>query len=183
MKTEHRLALALKEMLTEVSLDEISVRELVKKCHVNRQTFYYHFHDIFDLLTLLFLTEKVEGVKQTKNVEEVIECLFKYYEKNEKFINATLNSSGKDLFVEFVNNVFYTSLIRFINAIPDSKKITLQERRNIARFYASAYAHQFVFYLTSSKNKSLNSLNLSFNFIYEDFLIRAITIKIRRKEK
>jgi AcrR family transcriptional regulator len=55
MKTEYRFAEALKEMMSEVSLDSISVTSLCKKCKVNRQTFYYHFHDIYDLLALVFL--------------------------------------------------------------------------------------------------------------------------------
>lgn len=183
MRTEHLLAQALKEMLAESTLDEISVRAIAKKCHINRQTFYYHFHDIFDLLNLLFMTEKVEGIKHAHNINEVVECLFKYYEKNEHFVTATLNSSGKELLVNFIHNTLYTSLLKFVNAIPESKKITLQERRNIARFYASAYSNQFVFYLSSAKSKTLAGLNLTLNFIYEDFLSRAIITKIRRKEK
>ena len=39
MKTEHRLAEALKEMMSGTPLDEISVTMLVRKCKVNRQTF------------------------------------------------------------------------------------------------------------------------------------------------
>ena len=42
MKTEHELALALKTMMAEVPLDEISVTSLTKRCHINRKTFYYH---------------------------------------------------------------------------------------------------------------------------------------------
>lgn len=31
-------------------LDDITVKEIVEDCQVNRQTFYYHFQDIYDLL-------------------------------------------------------------------------------------------------------------------------------------
>ena len=40
MKTEHKFALTLKNMMSEKSLDEISVLSICKKCKVNRQTFY-----------------------------------------------------------------------------------------------------------------------------------------------
>ena len=36
MKSEHRLAEALKEMMCAVPLDEITVAALTKKCHLNR---------------------------------------------------------------------------------------------------------------------------------------------------
>ncbi len=58
MKTEHRLAETLKSLMSEVPLDSISVTMLSERCHINRQTFYYHFHDIYDLLTLVFLDER-----------------------------------------------------------------------------------------------------------------------------
>ena len=55
MKTEHELAKVLKEMMASRSLDDISVMEISRRCGVSRKTFYYHYHDIYDLLTLIFL--------------------------------------------------------------------------------------------------------------------------------
>ena len=55
MKTEHALARTLKEMMSSQPLDDISVLEISKKCGVSRKTFYYHYHDIYDLLTQVFL--------------------------------------------------------------------------------------------------------------------------------
>ena len=69
MKTEYRLAEALKNMMSEVPLDSISVTSLVKRCHVNRQTFYYHFHDIYDLLTLVFLNESIPHAEESKTIK------------------------------------------------------------------------------------------------------------------
>ena len=63
MKTEHRLAEALKSMMSQLPLEEISVAALARRCKVNRQTFYYHFHDIYDLLALVFLNEKISGIR------------------------------------------------------------------------------------------------------------------------
>ena len=60
MKTQRRLAETLKDMMATTPIDNISVTTLSKKCGINRQTFYYHFHDVYDLLTLVFLNEKVE---------------------------------------------------------------------------------------------------------------------------
>ena len=64
MKTEHELARALKEMMSSQPLDTISVVDLSNKCNVSRKTFYYHYHDIYDLLTQVFLDEKIPGGKR-----------------------------------------------------------------------------------------------------------------------
>ena len=98
MKTERRLVLALKTMMGKYPLEEISVTKLTNNCHVNRQTFYYHFHDIYDLLNLLFLDEKIGGIEQVKNAREMLACIFNYYEDNSDFVDATIKSAAKDLF-------------------------------------------------------------------------------------
>lgn len=46
-----RFADELKELMKRKPLDKISIRELTDGCGVNRQTFYYHFADIYDLVS------------------------------------------------------------------------------------------------------------------------------------
>lgn len=48
--TKKLLADGLKELLEKKTLDKITVKELVATCGVNRQTFYYNFQDIYELL-------------------------------------------------------------------------------------------------------------------------------------
>lgn len=164
MKTEYRLAEALKNMMPEVPLDSISVTTLSKKCHVNRQTFYYHFHDIYDLLTLVFLNEEIPDLNEARSVREMLSLVYKYYSQNKNFIDATLNSAGKELVEEFVHNACYKTFLRFVNAIQDSKKLHINDRKAIARFYALGYSHTIVYYLATYKSKSLEGLYNCFVF-------------------
>ena len=127
MKTEHRLAEALKSMMSQLPLEEISVAALARRCKVNRQTFYYHFHDIYDLLALVFLNEKISGIDEARDSVEMVTAIYSYYEKNQTFIEGTINSAGKDLFQEFVYNICYKSFMKFINKLAESKRISLNE--------------------------------------------------------
>ena len=165
MKTEHALALTLKDMMAHQPIDTISVLELSKKCGISRKTFYYHYHDIYDLLTQVFLEERIQGAINTEDYRSLIECVFNYYKHNEAFINATINSSGKELFYEFIYNVFYTAGLRFIAKLDSEKKLSLATRKSIARFYAYGYGNSTVYYLSNYRNKTLTGLLNSFNFI------------------
>lgn len=164
MKTEHRLAEILKEMMADTPLDEISVTMLVKKCKVNRQTFYYHFHDIYDLLTLVFLDEHIPEIEEVRDVKKMIKCIFSYYQKNNKFIDAALNSAGKDLFEEFVYNATYKTILKIVNEQKDSKKLHINDRKAITRFYSQAYSQTIVYYLSTYKNKTIEGLLGCFAF-------------------
>ena len=48
--TKKALAMSLKSLLEKKTLDKITVKDIVSGCSLNRQTFYYHFHDTYDLL-------------------------------------------------------------------------------------------------------------------------------------
>ena len=55
--TESALAASLKKLLEKKTLDKITVKDITDDCGVNRQTFYYHFHDVYDLVEWIFKEE------------------------------------------------------------------------------------------------------------------------------
>lgn len=48
--TKQALCGSLKKKMEEKPLDKITIQEIVEGCGMNRQTFYYHFEDIYDQL-------------------------------------------------------------------------------------------------------------------------------------
>ncbi|MCB6900532.1 TetR/AcrR family transcriptional regulator C-terminal domain-containing protein [bacterium 210917-DFI.7.65] len=52
--TKHALAGALLELLNTTTLDNITVKDIVERAQVSRQTFYYHFGDVYQLLDWAF---------------------------------------------------------------------------------------------------------------------------------
>lgn len=183
MKTGHALALALKDTMAHQPLETISVLELSKKCDVSRKTFYYHYHDIYDLLTQVFLEEKIPGVNSCNNFQELIVLVFDYYKDNQAFVDATLQSAGSDLFSEFVYNVFYTNALRFIKKIDDENILHPNTKKSIARFYAYGYGNSTVYYLSNYKNKTLVGLMNSFSFIDKENFKKNVQKSINLEKK
>ena len=48
--TKQALSETFKILLEARTIDKITVKDIVTKCGVNRQTFYYHFRDIYELM-------------------------------------------------------------------------------------------------------------------------------------
>ena len=183
MKTEHKFAEALKNMMSDTPLDSISVAALCKKCKVNRQTFYYHFHNIYDLLTLVYLDEKIVGLDKVKTIKELMKVIYDYSLKNSSFITATLNSAGKDLFEEFVYNAIYRTMYKLLSEATDGKKLHANDRKSIARFYALGYSHSFLYYFSTHKNKNFDAMMSIFSFLGDNLLYEAILNFIYNKGK
>ena len=55
--TKRALAKTLKELCQYRNFEKISINDLTNKCGLNRQTFYYHFQDKYDLLQWLYYDE------------------------------------------------------------------------------------------------------------------------------
>ena len=73
--TKLALAGSLKKLLQKKFLDDITVKELVEDCQVNRQTFYYHFRDIMDVLEWSIQRETARLVEETLQVEGMGQAL------------------------------------------------------------------------------------------------------------
>ena len=91
-KTERQLADSLKKLLTRKTLDRITVRDITDDCGVNRQTFYYHFHDVYDLVEWMFrqaaemyMTEGPEDM----NWQELTERIIRSFLEEKSFIMNT----------------------------------------------------------------------------------------------
>ena len=63
LQTKKSLAKSLKKLMRLTPLHKISVKDVVKDCNLNRQTFYYHFHDIYELVEWIYKTEAIESIK------------------------------------------------------------------------------------------------------------------------
>jgi AcrR family transcriptional regulator len=183
MKTGHALAIALKDMMAKQPLETISVLELSKRCGVSRKTFYYHYHDTYDLLTQVFLEEKIAGVNNASNFIELVGLVFQYYKDNQAFVDATLQSAGSDLFSEFVYNIFYTAALRFIKKIDEDNILHPNTKKSIARFYAYGYGNSTVYYLSNYKNKTLIGLMNSFSFIDKENFKKNVQKAINLEKK
>lgn len=66
------------EMLEKEDIDKITVTRLTVQCHISRQTFYYHFKDIMDVLEWTFRRATQELVEQSLNAEDRLKALTAY---------------------------------------------------------------------------------------------------------
>ena len=66
LSTKRALAQSFRNLLSRRTLDKITVKDIVEDCGVNRQTFYYHFHDVYDLLEWIF-----EDMMESMTAEEL----------------------------------------------------------------------------------------------------------------
>ena len=62
-------------LLEKEDIDKITVKQLIEECHISRQTFYYHFRDIMDVLEWTFRRAATEAAEQSLESENHLDAL------------------------------------------------------------------------------------------------------------
>ena len=64
--------------------------------------------------------------------------------------------------------------MKYINNLAESKRITINEKKNIVRFRAFAYSNSIVYYLSTHKTKSLENMLACFSFENDENMRKEI---------
>ncbi|MCD8023106.1 MAG: TetR/AcrR family transcriptional regulator [Lachnospiraceae bacterium] len=63
------------ELLNERPVSKITVKDIVERCGINRNTFYYHFRDITDVMEFAFKREMNRIMETRLDAEDILEGL------------------------------------------------------------------------------------------------------------
>ena len=140
--TKLALANALKKLLQKKFLDDITVKELVEECEVNRQTFYYHFQDVYALLEWIFMTDAqrvISGNKTYDTWQQGFLQVFKYVEENSEFVVNTYHSIGREHLERYLYSTVFGLLIDVVNEQAAGMNVREEDRCFIADFYKYAF--------------------------------------------
>lgn len=115
------LSAALVKRLQEDSLDKISIRSITDECGLNRQTFYYHFRDIYDLVGWILKREAyrvVDTAADSKNTHECIRRMIEAMDENRQFFMALYASSNfgrlRQVFMDYLTEAQKKELDGFL---------------------------------------------------------------------
>lgn len=140
--TKQALANSLQNLLKKTPLDKITVKELVEDCGVNRQTFYYHFQDIYDLLDWVFTREAEDAIAENKTYETWQQGFlqaFRRMEERKSLIRNVYNSAGREHLERYLYQMVYDVLIDVIHELAKGRAVAEEDQRFIANFYKWAF--------------------------------------------
>ena len=100
--TKAALAGALRELMEEQPFEKIQIAQICERCGMNRQSFYYHFKDKYDLVNWIFDTEFIAfataGTKVLPADDrwELIERACEHFYENRSFYRKALAVRGQN---------------------------------------------------------------------------------------
>ena len=166
--TKLALANALKAQLQKKFLDVITVKELVEACEINRQTFYYHFQDIYDLLRWLLEHETGEALGGAEDWQAALLDAFRYIRDNHMVIYHIYRSSGR----EHLDCQFFTMshalTAKLLDTAAEGLVLAERDREFLIDFYMYALAGTMLGWLADDMKEEPSELAARISFLLED---------------
>lgn len=145
--TKRALAASLKRLLAEKPLSKITITDITEDCEVNRQTFYYHFKDIYDLVEWIYTSEAakaLDGKKTHDTWQQGFLQIFMYVSENKNFIINTYGSLSRAHLDRFLLEETYQLLIGVVEELAADIPVREDDKQFIANFYKYGFVGQML---------------------------------------
>ncbi len=163
------------DMIHEMPFDKITVSELVRRCNISPNTFYYHYKDIYELLgewlkegVLTFMRKN----QDVANWKEVLKQALRMCKKHEIATYHIYNSLSRDALERFafrqsediIKSGIEQMSQKFNVKIPEDK---LEIISNTCKFMILGVFLQFIW---NKMTEDIDQLVESFGEMVDDFL-------------
>ena len=138
--TKEALGAALKQMLAIKPIEKITIKDLVEICGVNRQTFYYHFDDVYDLLEWVF-EEDANRVLPHEIVydhwREDVTLFFTYLKDNSSFALNIYNSHSRTYMLRYYKRRLQQCIRGFAVIVCETRNVDRSDFDFVVELYAN----------------------------------------------
>lgn len=112
-KTETMLCITFMELLRKHPFSKITIQKLAGQCGVNRQTFYYHFDNIYDLMSRAFEYELVHEGRMYEELswEYTMRCFLHWMKDNRIIIKNILTNAE----IPYLKRAIYPLILKSVS--------------------------------------------------------------------
>lgn len=137
--TKKAIAAGLKELTKKKSFDKITIQDITQACGLNRQTFYYHFQDKFELADWIYYNEAVAIIVDNityENWDQKVLLMLTKMKSESYFYENTLKLSIENGFREYLFRITSELFQDIIERMTGNQNYLPEEKAFICEFYA-----------------------------------------------
>lgn len=142
-QTKDTIADAFILLAKQKSIDKITVKDLVDHCGISRQSFYYHFQDILDVIewnTLRVGREITQKVQQAATLDEAIDILSAAYIAHHALLEKLRDSQKRNFVERLVMESMQERFGELVRNSSVSSNLTVAETDALIRFFSFGLA-------------------------------------------
>lgn len=125
-------------LLDEKPYDKITVKDIADHCQISRNTFYYHFHDIPELLETCIKADTDRIISTHEKLSVPFECMNDFVEscrQRKKAILHIYHSLAHSYFICELEKIAHHVVTRYVDIVTANQPIPQETRELILYFY------------------------------------------------
>lgn len=137
--TKRAIKTSFLKLLNAKMLDKITVKDIVEDCGINRNTFYYHFEDVYALLQEIFEDEtKNYVIKHGQNLTDAFLDAIGFALENKRAVFHVFHSVKRELLEQYLFDVSDRLAEHFVNEQAEGLTVGKEDLRYVTVFYKHA---------------------------------------------
>jgi AcrR family transcriptional regulator len=165
-------------LLQKKQLNQITVKDIVTDCGVNRNSFYYYFEDIPSLLTeqIDFLCEKImANYSEHSSIEDWLIYVLSLAKENRKILNNCLSYIERSTYEKYMTKVFGYIISKYIEKTAVAKRVSDDDREIIVRFFIYQYTGFFLDWFKNGMSDDISRLISRTSYLQDGILEMMIS--------
>jgi probable dihydroxyacetone kinase regulator len=151
------LAAALKQALATTPLAKVTVSGLAAAAGVNRQTFYSHFSDVYDLARWVFTTEVANHIMAHASYDQWADGfseLLNYMKQNHDQAYAVIRSLRHDELERFFHHWLHNMMQVIVGELDEGLRLRPEDREFVIDHYTLAVLGHLLHWLATDMREN-----------------------------
>lgn len=126
------------KLLNQRPINQITIKDIVEDCGINRNSFYYHYQDLPSMIEEIILEEVNEIIRNHPSIDSMEECLdvaISFAMENRRAALHLYNSPKRDLFEQYLWRVCEYTVSTYINTAFSQYPMKEGDRDILIRYY------------------------------------------------
>lgn len=125
-------------LLAEKPYTDITVRDIVERCGINRNTFYYYFEGIPELLISTLENRAYEIIQANGRIESPMDCIQPMVQmalENKQSVFHIYRSVRRDIFMDSLDRIALHIVAAYIDNVTAGMEIKPEGKSLMVRYY------------------------------------------------
>ena len=146
------------KLLDERPLSQITVKDIVSSCGINRNTFYYHYSDLPTLIEEIItdeVTKITSGHLTYDNLESCLGVAISFAIEHKKAVMHLYNSGNRDIFVGYCLQISEHVISRYLTELHKDDDMSSDDLQILIHFCKCLVFGQIIDWIRSGMTSDL----------------------------
>ena len=139
--TKQAIQASFLRLLDQKPLSQITIRDIVEDCGVNRNTFYYHFQDMPHLVETIINEEADRVIRAFPRIESIQACLdamIDFAMQNKKAVLHIYHSVNRELYEQYQWRVCEHAVTAYLDGLLEGHSVSAEDRELLIDYVTGA---------------------------------------------